>query len=193
MSELITRRTFLKTTGAAALAVAASGMLAGCGEGYDALLNPPTFPSVSDHYQADNFSIGMSSFSGCTSNSQHESSESRGYYLYAAVSFQAVNSQVVLRTSDFTFAFDNEPFKTNKPSCTSIGNFTLNSSTEKYVPVTQRPIPVSSSTTIPIWIRLGDYLEIPTYHIGGFTVTYKNKYRFKYSSPDDSTPTFATI
>ena len=30
MSELITRRTFLKTTGAAALAVAASGMLAGC-------------------------------------------------------------------------------------------------------------------------------------------------------------------
>lgn len=87
MSELITRRTFLKTTGAAALAVAASGMLAGCGDGYDALLNPPTLPSVSDHYQADNFSIGMSSFSGCTSNSQHESSESRGYYLYAAVSF----------------------------------------------------------------------------------------------------------
>ena len=193
MSALIPRRTFLKTTGAAALAVAASGMLAGCGDGYDALLNPPTLPSVSDHYQADNFSIGMSSFSGCTSNSQHESSESRGYYLYAAVSFQAVNSQVVLRTFDFTFAFDNEPFKTNKPSCTSIGNFTLNSSTEKYVPVTQRPIPVSSSTTIPIWIRLGNYLEIPTYHIGGFTVTYKNKYRFKYSSPDDSTPTFATI
>ena len=32
MSELITRRTFLKATGAAALAVAASGMLAGCGE-----------------------------------------------------------------------------------------------------------------------------------------------------------------
>lgn len=29
MSELITRRTFLKATGAAALAVAASGMLAG--------------------------------------------------------------------------------------------------------------------------------------------------------------------
>ena len=34
MSELITRRTFLKTTGAAALAVAASGMLAGCGGAY---------------------------------------------------------------------------------------------------------------------------------------------------------------
>ena len=33
MSELITRRTFLKATGAAALAVAASGMLVGCGDG----------------------------------------------------------------------------------------------------------------------------------------------------------------
>ena len=42
MSELITRRTFLKATGAAALAVAASGMLAGCGEGYGA--TPATRP-----------------------------------------------------------------------------------------------------------------------------------------------------
>lgn len=36
MSELITRRTFLKATGAAALVAAASGMLVGCGEGYGA-------------------------------------------------------------------------------------------------------------------------------------------------------------
>ena len=41
MSELITRRTFLKATGAAALAVAASGMLAGCGEGYGATPGNP--------------------------------------------------------------------------------------------------------------------------------------------------------
>ncbi len=40
MSELITRRTFLKATGAAALVAAASGMLAGCGDGYDAPRNP---------------------------------------------------------------------------------------------------------------------------------------------------------
>ncbi len=36
MSELITRRTFLKTTGAAALVAAAGSMLVGCGEGYGA-------------------------------------------------------------------------------------------------------------------------------------------------------------
>ena len=46
MSELITRRTFLKTTGAAALAVAASGMLAGCGDGALSLIHisEPTRP-----------------------------------------------------------------------------------------------------------------------------------------------------
>ncbi len=33
MSELITRRTFLKATGAAALVAAAGSMLAGCGDG----------------------------------------------------------------------------------------------------------------------------------------------------------------
>ena len=36
MSELITRRTFLKATGAAALVAAAGRMLVGCGDGYDA-------------------------------------------------------------------------------------------------------------------------------------------------------------
>ena len=46
MSELITRRTFLKATGAAALAVAASGMLAGCGEGYGATPGNPTLPTL---------------------------------------------------------------------------------------------------------------------------------------------------
>ena len=52
MSELITRRTFLKTTGAAALAVAASGMLAGCGDGAYAstpenLVAPPSIIAIS--------------------------------------------------------------------------------------------------------------------------------------------------
>ena len=37
MSELITRRTFLKTTGAAALVAAAGSMLVGCGDGAYAL------------------------------------------------------------------------------------------------------------------------------------------------------------
>ena len=75
MSELITRRTFLKTTGAAALAVAASGMLAGCGNGVDALLSVSALPSVSSesYIAADTgYMIGLGSFEGCRSNSQRE-------------------------------------------------------------------------------------------------------------------------
>ena len=47
MSELITRRTFLKAAGTAMAAAAAGGMLAGCGDGADALLSVSALPSVS--------------------------------------------------------------------------------------------------------------------------------------------------
>lgn len=46
MSELITRRTFLKATGAAALVAAAGSMLVGCGEGYGATPGNPTLPTL---------------------------------------------------------------------------------------------------------------------------------------------------
>lgn len=46
MSELITRRTFLKATGAAALVAAAGSMLVGCGEGYGATPGNPTLPPL---------------------------------------------------------------------------------------------------------------------------------------------------
>lgn len=50
MSELITRRTFLKATGAAALVAAAGSMLVGCGEGYGATrpYPPLTLPITRD-------------------------------------------------------------------------------------------------------------------------------------------------
>ena len=55
MSELITRRTFLKATGAAALAVAASGMLAGCGDG--AYASTPLF--ALPFYRAARFIVDL--------------------------------------------------------------------------------------------------------------------------------------
>lgn len=70
MSELITRRTFLKATGAAALAVAASGMLAGCGDGADALLSVSVLPSVSSEsyiFADTGYMIGLGSFEDCRS------------------------------------------------------------------------------------------------------------------------------
>ena len=101
MSELITRRTFLKATGAAALAVAASGMLAGCGDGADALLSVSALPSVSSEsyiFADTGYMIGLGSFEDCRSNSQREpgTNSTQHYYLYTAVSFQNVPNPSLL-------------------------------------------------------------------------------------------------
>ena len=106
MSELITRRTFLKATGAAALAVAASGMLAGCGDGADALLSVSALPSVSSEsyiFADTGYMIGLGSFEDCRSNSQREpgTNSTQHFYLYTAVSFQNVPSPFNLNDSYF--------------------------------------------------------------------------------------------
>ena len=66
MSELITRRTFLKATGAAALVAAAGSMLVGCGEGYGATPGNPTLPTLdtSNYKGLPSCSVGMGAFSG---------------------------------------------------------------------------------------------------------------------------------
>ena len=54
MSELITRRTFLKAAGTAMAAAAAGGMLAGCGNGeYGATPGSPTLPAIDSSTYAD--------------------------------------------------------------------------------------------------------------------------------------------
>ena len=58
MSELITRRTFLKTTGAAALAVAASGMLAGCGGSTESTASTATETASSASTAAESGNAG---------------------------------------------------------------------------------------------------------------------------------------
>ena len=115
MSELITRRTFLKATGAAALVVAAGSMLVGCGDGYDAPLNPPTLP-LSDHYQADNFSDRHEFLPAALLNQILNHPESRGHgYLYAALWFSGCQQSFLSAKTDFTFALimslqDQPPF-----------------------------------------------------------------------------------
>ena len=61
MSELITRRTFLKATGAAALVAVAGSMLVGCGEGYGATPGNPTLPTLdtSNYKGLPSCSVGM--------------------------------------------------------------------------------------------------------------------------------------
>lgn len=84
MSELITRRTFLKATGAAALVAAASGMLVGCGDGAYAstpenLVAPPI--DNSDFANFGSFTADIGPLSGqWTSSSIYESDTRHNYF-----------------------------------------------------------------------------------------------------------------
>ena len=89
MSELITRRTFLKTTGAAALVAAAGSMLVGCGEGYGATPGNPTLPTIDTGTFATLGStyVDMGPLTGTwVSRTTYESDGWRHNYLYTGLS-----------------------------------------------------------------------------------------------------------
>lgn len=192
MSELITRRTFLKATGAAALAVAASGMLAGCGEGYGATPGNPTLPTLdtSNYKGLPSCSVGMGAFSGTfESNSVYESDGCRHYYLYTALGFQGVDAaSFSLSKNQITFTFKNGNIP-QKTAC-SLDNFVIDSATQKYKYFETVPIKTGNSV-IPLYVDLGSIYDVDISHVGPFDVTYtdgSNKVTFSYSSPLD-TPT----
>ena len=191
MSELITRRTFLKTTGAAALAVAASGMLAGCGEGYGATPGNPTLPTLdtSNYKGFSSYSVGMGAFSGTfESNSVYESDGCRHYYLYTALGFQGVNTSFSLSKNKITFTF--KKGNISKRNARSLDNFVIDSATQKYKYFETVTINTGNSV-IPLYVDLGSIYDVDISHVGPFTVTYtdgSSKVTFSYSSPLD-TPT----
>ena len=191
MSELITRRTFLKATGAAALAVAASGMLAGCGEGYGATPGNPTLPTLdTSHYKGLlSYSVGMGAFSGTfESNSVYERDGCRHYYLYTALGFQGVNTSFSLSKNQITFTF--KKGNISNKNARSLDNFVIDSATQKYKYFETVPINTGNSV-IPLYVDLGSIYDVNISHVGPFTVTYTdgpNKVTFAYSSPLDTTP-----
>lgn len=131
MSELITRRTFLKATGAAALVAAAGSMLVGCGEGYGATPGNPTLPTLdtSNYKGLPSCSVGMGAFSGTfESNSVYESDGCRHYYLYTALGFQSVDTSFSLSKNQITFTFKNG--KISKRTARSLDNFVIDSATQ---------------------------------------------------------------
>ena len=90
---------FLKTTGAAALAVAASGMLAGCGEGYGATPGNPTLPTIDTGTYATfgNTYVDMGPLTGTwVSRTTYESDGWRHNYLYTGLS---IDNTCLLYTS----------------------------------------------------------------------------------------------
>lgn len=189
MSELITRRTFLKATGAAALVAAAGSMLVGCGEGYGATPGNPTLPPLdtSNYKGLPSCSVGMGAFSGTfESNSVYESDGCRHYYLYTALGFQGVNTSFSLSKSQITFTFKNG--KISNRAARSLDNFVIDSATQKYKYFETVTINTGNSV-IPLYVDLGSIYDVDISHVGPFTVTYtdgSSKVTFYYSSPLDT-------
>lgn len=102
MSELITRRTFLKATGAAALVAAAGSMLVGCGDGAYAstpenLVAPPI--DNSDFANFGSFTADIGPLSGQWTSSSIYESDTRHNYFYTG--FKLDNDSGTVTTSSF--------------------------------------------------------------------------------------------
>lgn len=177
MSELITRRTFLKATGAAALAVAASGMLAGCGEGYGATPGNPTLPTIDNSTYANfgSFTVDLGPLSGqWTSRTTYESDGWRHNYLYTGLFIDNsynTTSSVTIYTSNFTCKH-NGTTESGLKVC-SLGNFGLNSAGTGFKYVSSVTVAKGERKTVPIYIDLGPVNTTSLNVRGVFTVELK--------------------
>lgn len=194
MSELITRRTFLKTTGAAALAVAASGMLAGCGEGYGATPGNPTLPAIDTGTYATfgNTYVDMGPLTGTwVSRTTYESDGWRHNYLYTGLfidnSYNTTTS-VTIHTSNFTCKH-NGATESGLKVC-SLDNFGLNRAGTGFQYVSSVTVARGDRKTFPIYIDLGPVnttslnvrgIFTVELKLGGKTVTFK--YQPIYEDP----------
>ena len=159
MSELITRRTFLKTTGAAALVAAAGSMLVGCGEGYGATPGNPTLPTIDTGTFATFGStyVDMGPLTGTwVSRTTYESDGWRHNYLYTGLSIDNsynTTSSVTISTSNFTCKH-NGTTESGLKVC-SLGNFGLNSAGTGFKYVSSVTVAKGDRKTFPIYIDLG--------------------------------------
>ena len=194
MSELITRRTFLKTTGAAALVAAASGMLVGCGEGYGATPGNPTLPTIDTGTYATfgNTYVDMGPLTGTwVSRTTYESDGWRHNYLYTGLSIDNTyntTTSVTIHTSNFTCKH-NGATESGLKVC-SLDNFGLNRAGTGFQYVSSVTVARGDRKTFPIYIDLGPVnttslnvrgIFTVELKLGGKTVTFK--YQPIYEDP----------
>lgn len=173
MSELITRRTFLKATGAAALVAAAGSMLVGCGEGYGATPGNPTLPAIDDNTYADfgSFTVDLGPLSGqWTSRTTYQSDGWRHNYLYTGLKISTITSVVNLSTSNFICKHNNDTL-----TVCSLGNFDLNDTKTGFNFIKSINVPAGQSKTFPLYIDLGpvNTASFNQFYRGRFTITVK--------------------
>lgn len=191
MSELITRRTFLKAAGTAMAAAAAGGMLAGCGDGAyastpDGLVAPSIDSSTAVNFSTFTANIGR--FDQWTSSSIYEGGE-RHNYLYAAFNVSAVDStaSVTIKTSDLKFAHTGG----SKGTIVGLGYKGLNSDKTDYVFNTSLDVDSSYQKTVILFIDLGTIStsSFQSFYRGKITLTLtKNKQKavFTYTGLQDA-------
>ena len=177
MSELITRRTFLKATGAAALVAAAGGMLAGCGEGYGATPGNPTLPAIDTGTYATfgNTYVDMGPLTGTwVSRTTYESDGWRHNYLYTGLSIDNTyntTTSVTIHTSNFTCKH-NGATESGLKVC-SLDNFGLNRAGTGFQYVSSVTVARGDRKTFPIYIDLGPVNTTSLNVRGIFTVELK--------------------
>lgn len=175
MSELITRRTFLKAAGTAMAAAAAGGMLAGCGNGeYGATPGSPTLPAIDSSTSADfgSFTLDLGPLSGqWTSRTTYQSDGWRHNYLYTGLNISAITSAVTLSTSHFTCMHNKE-----KLTVCSLGNFGLKDDKTGFKFITSVTVPAGQSNTVPLYIDLGpvNTASFHRFYTGIFTIAVKH-------------------
>lgn len=153
MSELITRRTFLKASGAAVVA-AAGGMLAGCGDAYASTPAGLVALPIGNDTLADfdSFTADLGPFSEWTSSSIYDGGE-RHNYLYAAFNVNNVNGQapVTITTNNFKFSHTGGGTGTIK----GLGYKGLNDGKTSYVFNTSLTVDCAGQRTVVLFIDLG--------------------------------------
>jgi len=194
MSELITRRTFLKATGAAALVAAAGSMLVGCGEGYGATPGNPTLPTIDTGTYATfgNTYVDMGPLTGTwVSRPTYESDGWRHNYLYTGLSIDNTyntTTSVTIHTSNFTCKH-NGATESGLKVC-SLDNFGLNRAGTGFQYVSSVTVARGDRKTFPIYIDLGPVnttslnvrgIFTVELKLGGKTVTFK--YQPIYEDP----------
>ena len=174
MSELITRRTFLKATGAAALAVAASGMLAGCGDGAYAstpenLVAPPI--DNSDFANFGSFTADIGPLSGQWTSSPIYESDPRHNYFYTGFKLDNSSGTSAVTVNISNFAFKHSAGGTGKVC--GLGYKGLNSSKTAYVFNQSITVPAGQPRNAILFIDIGPVTtsSFDKFYRGAITIT----------------------
>lgn len=150
MSEKISRRVFLKTTGFAALSVAAASVLGGCN--ISPLPGNATLTDFSDPTEIvatdTTYSISVTPLSDeWESYAQtFESDEKIHHYIYFGLRISEPTNEITIKKSNFTCSAG---------KVFGLGNITLNDS-NKYTIPTVWPVEAGSTKAVPVYIDLGD-------------------------------------